>query len=176
MISGLLLAAAGVIAFISAGAAYYFWRVAREKSSKFGQVQLELDQTRQELREFIDDPPMPSDKQLGLHLTALAARLTTAVEDLEELHKSSSEPLAAIVIEAQEARHVDRKARFDRYRDALTAATTQIAARQALLRSTLERCVIIIEALSKGELDAHAGHSLASEVVKILEQSNSEYS
>ena len=176
MISGLLLGAAAVIAFIGVVAPYYFWRVAKEKSMTLRQVQLELDQTRQELRELIDGPPMPSDNQLGTHLALPAARLTTTIEDLEELHKSSSEPLAAIVIEAQEATHVDRKARFDGYRDALTTATTQIAATQARLRSSLGQCVAVSEALSKDELGIHAGHSLASEIIRVLERSNSEYS
>lgn len=191
-------------ALISAGIAFYFWTATRrmgahlrrvegalldERKEKERYIQDMMDARRQldqkssdleeiarEFGDLLNNPPFPTDKELGKHLGTLASRLAEAVKELATLNESSKEPLTDIAEEARKAQHVDRKARFDEYYVVLSNAVARTNDTMTRLRSAIPMCTNLSEALERGELDFSAVHSSIGEIVSVLERSSGEYS
>jgi hypothetical protein len=105
-----------------------------------------------------DTQPGGQDR-IARDLSELASRMLASLIELERAHKSAQTALPYAIDEAEKSRHVDRKARFVRYRDVLTSSSTQLDGLIEQLRSAHELCLTLEGVLRSGHLDPTTGQA-----------------
>src|SRR5262245_20427487 len=88
--------------------------------------------------------------QTANDLSELATRMLASLVELERVHETAQTALPYAIEEAEKSRHVDRKARFVRYRDVLTSSSIQLGGLIERLRSAHEQCTALERALRSG--------------------------
>jgi hypothetical protein len=170
--------------------AVIYWRVAQKVSLHLQEAQRNLQNrqgdleqseyalqdVRLEFQRLRDTPPMPTDEQLAAHLTALSARMTMCVEELDSVRLKSEAPQRNALQEAEESRVVDRKERFSGYHDVLARSNAKIGLCIDRLLATQPLVVGLRDALKSGDLDTLVGHSEIVAIVEVFEALDREIS
>jgi hypothetical protein len=103
------------------------------------------------------------------HLSDLSNRLLTFAAELEVVRSNAQAALPFAIEEADQARHVDRKARFVGYRDALHASMTQLAGSIERLSSMHKLSAALEHALRSGHLDPTTGQSEMAAIREVIQ-------
>lgn len=122
------------------------------------------------------DTEAAGEGQIANDLSELASRMLASLAELERVHKSTQTALPYAIEEAEKSRHVERKARFVRYRDVLTSSSTQLGGSIERLRSAHELCAALEHALRSGHFDPTTGQAEFIAIRQVIESLESEES
>jgi hypothetical protein len=95
---------------------------------------------------------------------------------VERTAKGAQTALPYAIDEAEKSRHVDRKARFVRYRDVLISSSTQLGVVIEDLRSAHQLCMTLEQSLKSGHLDSMTGQAELIAIRQVIQSLEGEES